>query len=205
MLKDNTITEYLEKTASGEPVPGGGSIAALSAAAAASLTEMVANLTIGKKGYASVETEMRDIARTASKFRDKFIGDIDNDPQAYQQVLAAFQLPKNTVTEKQRRAIAIQDGFKNAALVPMSVAEDGFKIMDLAKKVIEKGNKNAATDGAVAAMAARTAVIAALYNVKINLTAIKDEAFVEELAQKAKTLERQVKDKEKMILASIDI
>jgi formiminotetrahydrofolate cyclodeaminase len=205
LLKDNTITEYLEKTASGEPVPGGGSIAALSAAAAASLTEMVANLTIGKKGYASVETEMRDIARTASKFRDKFIGDIDNDPQAYQQVLAAFQLPKNTVTEKQRRAIAIQDGFKNAALVPMSVAEDGFKIMDLAKKVIEKGNKNAATDGAVAAMAARTAVIAALYNVKINLTAIKDEAFVEELAQKAKTLERQVKDKEKMILASIDI
>lgn len=205
MLKDNTITEYLEKTASGEPVPGGGSIAALSAAAAASLTEMVANLTIGKKGYASVETEMRDIARTASKFRDKFIGDIDNDPQAYQQVLAAFQLPKNTVTEKQRRAIAIQDGFKNAALVPMSVAEDGFKIMDLAKKVIEKGNKNAATDGAVAAMAARTAVIAALYNVKINLTAIKDEAFVEELAQKVKTLEEQVKDRENAILAIIDI
>jgi formiminotetrahydrofolate cyclodeaminase len=205
LLKDKTVTEYLEKTASGEPVPGGGSIAALSAAAAASLTEMVANLTIGKKGYASVEEEMRDIARTASKFRDKFIGDIDNDPQAYQQVLAAFQLPKNTETERHRRADAIQDGFKNAALIPMSVAEDGFKIMDLAKKVIEKGNKNAATDGAVAAMAARTAVMAALYNVKINLTTIKDEAFVEELAQKVKTLERQVKNKEKVILASIDV
>ena len=87
----------------------------------------------------------------------------------------------------------------------MSVAENGIKIMDLAKKVIEKGNKNAATDGAVAAMAARTAVMAALYNVKINLTTIKDEAFVEELTQKVKTLERQVKDKEKVILASIDI
>jgi formiminotetrahydrofolate cyclodeaminase len=87
----------------------------------------------------------------------------------------------------------------------MGVAEDGFKIMDLAKKVIEKGNKNAATDGAVAAMAARTAVMAALYNVKINLTAIKDEAFVEKLAQKVKTLEQQVEDKEKVILASIDI
>ena len=205
MLKDKTVTQYLEKTASGEPVPGGGSIAALSAAAAASLTEMVANLTIGKKGYASVDAEMRDIARSASKLRDKFIGDIDNDPQAYQQVISAFQLPKNTDTEKHRRANAIQEGFKNAALIPMSVAEDGFKIMDLAKRVIEKGNKNAATDGAVAAMAARTAVLAALYNVKINLTAIKDEAFVEELSQKAKTLERQVKDKEKVILASIDI
>ena len=205
MLKDKTVTEYLEKTASGEPVPGGGSIAALNAAAAASLTEMVANLTIGKKEYASVEAEMRDIARTASKLREKLIGDIDNDPQAYQQVLAAFQLPKNTETEKLRRSNAIQNGFKSAALVPMSVAEDGFKIMDLAKKVIEKGNKNAATDGAVAAMAARTAVMAALYNVKINLTAIKDEAFVEELAQKVKTLEKQVKDRENAILAIIDI
>ena len=200
MLKDLTLSEYLEKTASGEATPGGGSIAALCAAAAAGLTEMVANLTIGKKGYASVEAEMRDIATTASKLRDKFIGDIDNDPQAYQQVLAAFQLPKNTEAEKHRRANAIQDGFKNAALIPMSVAENGFKIMDLAKKVIEKGNKNAATDGAVAAMAARTAVMAALYNVKINLTAIKDEAFVAELAQEVKALERQVKDKEKAIL-----
>ena len=205
MLKDNTVTEYLEKTASGEPVPGGGSIAAFSAAAAASLTEMVANLTIGKKGYTSVQAEMHDISRTASKLRDKLIGDIDNDPQAYQQVLAAFQLPRNTEAEKHRRAEAIQEGFKNAALVPMSVAEDGFKIMDLAKRVIEKGNKNAATDGVVAAMAARTAVMAALCNVKINLTAIKDEAFVEELAQKVKTLEVQVKDQEKAILANIDI
>ena len=205
MLKDKSVTEYLERTASGEPVPGGGSIAALSAAAAASLTEMVANLTIGKKGYTSVQAEMRDIASTTSKLRDKLIGDIDNDPQAYQQVLAAFQLPKNTETEKHHRANAIQDGFKNAALIPMGVAEDGFKIMDLAKMVIEKGNKNAVTDGAVAVMAARTAVMAALYNVKINLTAIKDQAFVEVLAQKVKTLERQVKDKEKMILASVDI
>ena len=200
-----TVTEYLEKTASGEPVPGGGSIAALSAAAAASLTEMVANLTIGKKGYASVEAEMRDIAGTASKLRDKFIGDIDNDPQAYQQVITAFQLPKNGEAERHRRADAIQEGFKNAALVPMSVAEDGLKIMDLAKKVIEKGNRNATTDGAVAAMAARAAVMAAIYNVKINLTAIKDKAFVAELDQKVKTIERQVQDKEKVILASLEI
>ena len=92
-------------------VPGGGSIAALSAAAAASLTEMVANLTIGKKGYASVEAEMRNIARAASRLRHKLIADIDNDPQAYQQVLEAFQLPKNTEAEKQRRANAIQNGF----------------------------------------------------------------------------------------------
>ena len=80
MLKDLTIKEYFEKTASGEPVPGGGSIAALSAAAAASLSEMVANLTIGKKGYESVDAEMKKIAEAASGLRDKLIQDIDNDP-----------------------------------------------------------------------------------------------------------------------------
>ena len=184
MLTNLTITEYFEKTASGEPVPGGGSIAALSAAAAASLSEMVANLTIGKKGYESVDAEMKEIAEAASGLRDKLIQDIDNDPEAYQQVMAAFKLPKMTQDEKNRRARAIQDGLKNAALIPMGVAEDAFKTMDLIEKVVKKGNTNAVTDGAVAAMAARTAVMAALYNVKVNLASIKDYVFVEKLTQK---------------------
>ncbi len=205
MLKDKTVSEYLKKTASGEPVPGGGSIAALSAAAAASLTEMVANLTIGKKGYESVEAEMQEIVVAASKLRDKFIGDIDNDPQAYQEVMAAFKLPKNSAAQKQQRTKAIQNGFKKAALIPMGVAEDGFKIMEFAERVIKKGNKNAVTDGAVAVMAARTAVMAALFNVKINLTAIRDEAFVAELTQKVKTIEHQVEDREKEILSHVNI
>ena len=205
MLKNLTITEYFEQTASGEPVPGGGSIAALSAAAAASLSEMVANLTIGKKGYESVDAEMKEIAEAASGLRDKLIRDIDNDPEAYQQVMAAFKLPKVTENEKNRRARAIQEGLKNAALIPMGVAEDAFKTMDLIEKVVQKGNTNAVTDGAVAAMAARTAVMAALYNVKTNLSAIKDEEFVAQLTQKVKALESQVEQREKEILSNVDI
>jgi formiminotetrahydrofolate cyclodeaminase len=202
VLKDLTLVEYLEKTASGEPTPGGGSIAALCAAAAASLTEMVANLTIGKKSYQSVEGDMQDIAAAVSDYRQNLIRAIDEDPEAYSQVMAAFKLPKGTQAEINDRKQAIQDGLKNAALVPMRVAEDAFQIMEFAQKAITKGNKNAITDGLVAVMTARTAALAALYNVRINLDSITDSAFVETLSQKTSSLEKQVREREQEILAA---
>ena len=203
MLKDLTLTEYLAKTASGEATPGGGSIAALCAAAAAGLTEMVANLTVGKKNYQSVEAEMNEIAQKVSEYREKLIRAIDEDPQAYNQVMTAFKLPKGTQVEIKRRNQAIQDGLKNAALVPMGVAEDAFQIMEIAEKAITKGNKNAITDGLVAVMTARTAALAALYNVRINLDSITESEFAEALSQKAAALEKQVKVREEEILAAV--
>jgi formiminotetrahydrofolate cyclodeaminase len=205
LLKDLKITEFLEKTASGDPVPGGGSAAALNAALAASLSEMVANLTIGKKRFEAVEDEMKDIAAMATLLRKKLLEDIDNDSEAYQKVMAAFQFPKDTEEEKKQRTQAIQDALKKAALVPLSVAEDALKIMALAENVIKKGNPNAATDGAVGAMMARTAALAALYNVKINLSAIKDKTFVKELNREVESIESQIKEKEKTILTTVDI
>jgi formiminotetrahydrofolate cyclodeaminase len=205
VLKDLTLTEYFEKTASGDATPGGGSIVATSAAAAASLVEMVANLTIGKKGYESVESEMKEIGRAATILRKKCVAAIDKDPEAYNQVMAAYKLPKNSETEKNRRSRAIQDGLVNASRIPLGVAEDALQIMDLAARAIEKGNKNAATDGAVAAMTARTALLGAVYNVKINLSAINDTDFVQTLSQKVQTLESQIDNKEKKILTSVDI
>ncbi len=86
----------------------------------------------------------------------------------------------------------------------MSVAKDAFKIMELAENVVKKGNKNAITDGAVAAMVARTAVLSALYNVKINLSSIKDVDFVNEVAKEVKLMESKIEKKEKDILSSID-
>ena len=205
MLKDLTLSEYLEKTASGEATPGGGSIAALCAAAAAGLTEMVANLTVGRKNYQSVEAEMKDIAGTVSDYRQKLIRAIDEDPQAYNQVMTAFKLPRGTDAEIKSRNQAIQNGLKNAALVPMRVAEDAFQIMQIAEKAIAKGNKNAITDGLVAVMTARTAALAALYNVKINLDSITDSAFVEKLSQKTSSLEKQVIEREKKVLAAAEL
>ena len=205
MLKDLTISEFLEQTASSEPLPGGGCTAALNAALAASLTEMVANLTIGRKEYQAVEEDMQEIAQAAAKLRAKLQDDIDNDARAYQAVLTAFKLPKNTEDEKKQRSGAIQQAFKTAATVPLGVARDALRIMDLAARAITGGNPNAVTDGSVAVLAARTAAIAAAYNVKINLSAIKDKAFVAELTQQIEELERQVVEKEKGILAKVNI
>jgi formiminotetrahydrofolate cyclodeaminase len=205
LLKDLKIAEFLEIVSSAEPVPGGGSAAALSAALAASLTEMVANLTIGRKEYRAVENEMKDIADAAASFRTKMMDNIDNDAEAYQNVLAAFKLPKNEAAEKKHRSRVIQESFKNAARVPMEVARDALKIMDLAHRVVAQGNKNAVTDGAVGALAARTAALAALYNVKINLDSIKDPALVEEFTEEVENLESRVIEKEKEILEHIKI
>jgi methenyltetrahydrofolate cyclohydrolase len=205
LLKDLSITEFLQQTASAEPLPGGGCTAALNAALAASLTEMVANLTIGRKKFQAVEEEMQKIAQAAGDLRKKMQNDIDKDAQAYQEVLAAFKLPKITDEDKKQRSDAIQQAFKNAASVPLGVARDAVNILDLAARAITNGNPNAVTDGAVAVLAARTAALAAAYNVKINLSAIKDTAFVVELTREIEDLENQAIRKEREILAHIKI
>ena len=203
MLANLKITEYLEKAAAGTAVPGGGSVAALNASLAAGLTEMVANLTIGKKGYEAVAGEMSDISARDAELREKLTAAIDRDAEAYSEVMAAFKLPKATDQEKELRKLEIQKAFKHAALVPMEVAKHAVKVIELAGRAVESGNKNAVTDGVVAAMNARTAALAALYNVKINLISIEDDEFVKELTRKINDLEQQAKSKEQEILARI--
>ncbi|SDL11045.1 cyclodeaminase/cyclohydrolase family protein [Natronincola ferrireducens] len=203
MLGNMSVKDFLEKTASSDPVPGGGSIAALSAATAAALTEMVANLTIGKKKYVEVEEEMKEIAKTNIAAREELIGDIDRDSDAYNKVMDAFKLPKETEEEIAARKDAIQEATKTAALVPLEVAKKAFDLMENIEKVVVKGNQNAVTDGAVAAMMARTAVLSALYNVKINLGSIKDTAFVEKVSGEVAELEAKVETTEKSILSKV--
>lgn len=205
MLGNKTLKAFLDETASKAPVPGGGSIAAMSAATAAALTEMVANLTIGKKGYEDVQSEMAELASTLPDVRNGFIADIDRDADAFNKVMDAFKMPKETDEEKAERRQAIQDGMKNAANVPLEVARNAFRIMDFAAKVVEKGNKNAVTDGAVAAMMARTAVLSALFNVKINLGSIKDEGFVKTVSEEVTQLEIKVQEVEKEILSKVEL
>ena len=200
MLSDLTIKEFLEKTSSGSPVPGGGSVAALSAALAASLTEMVAELTIGKEGYETVEDEMKAVAQEAGKLRLKLVQAIDNDSNAYNDVMSAIKLPGNTETERSQREKAIQSGLKKATLIPMSVAEDASRVMELAGKTVASGNKNAITDGAVGVMMAKTAILSAIYNVKINLKTIKDTAFIDEMSKQVKEMETKALDREKELL-----
>lgn len=203
MLADKTVKVFLEETASSAPVPGGGSIAALSAGIAAALTAMVANLTIGKKGYEGLEKEMESIAKEAIEYRENFLKDIDRDCESFNRVMDSFKLPKETDEEKEIRKNKIQEALKSAALVPLEVAKNALKIMDIIDKVVVKGNKNAVTDGAVAAMMARTATLSALYNVKINLGSIKDAEFVERVGKEVADIEEKVIKTEKLILEKV--
>ncbi len=205
MLAELTIKEFLEKTASSSPVPGGGSVAALSAALAASLTEMVAKLTIGKEGYETVEDEMKAVAQEALKLKLKLVLSIDNDSNAYNDVMSAIRLPGDTEAEKHYREKTIQSGLKKATLIPMSVAEDAALVMDLAGKTVASGNKNAITDGAVGVMMAKTAVLSAIYNVKINLKTIKDKTFIDEISKKVEAMETNALDREKELLSIVDL
>ena len=189
MLVDLTIKEFLAETASNAPAPGGGSISALNGAIATALTEMVANLTIGKKKYADVEGQMKTIATEAALIRERLIRDIDRDSEAYDRVFAAFKLPKETEEQIAERARAIEDATKEA--VPMQVAEEIASVMETVIYVAHKGNRNAVTDACVAMMTARTCVLGALLNVRINLASIKDEAFVKQMKVKADHLESE--------------
>jgi formiminotetrahydrofolate cyclodeaminase len=204
MLVDNKITEYLDKAAAGSAVPGGGSVAALNGALAAGLTEMVANLTVGKKDYEAVEDEMKALSGEASQLRKKLTAAIDQDADAYTEVMAAYRLPRATDEEIALRKQKIQEAIKHAALVPLEVARDVLAVIDLAGQAILKGNKNAASDGAVAAMNARTAALAAIYNVRINLSSIDDESFVEKLEQEVNELQNMVVEKENEALSHVD-
>jgi formiminotetrahydrofolate cyclodeaminase len=205
VLKDLSLEDYLAKTASADPVPGGGSGAALNAALAAALTEMVARLTIGRKKFEGVGGEMQAAAESAAGLRRQLVQDIDRDSEAYAGVLQAFQMPKGTEAQKADRARAVQDAFKQAALVPLGVARAALALLELGGTVIANGNPNAASDGAAGVLAARMAVRTAVYNVRINLGSITDEAFTSELRQEADRLEAAAEAKEKDILSRVKL
>lgn len=204
MLTDLTVKDFLNKVAGSDPVPGGGSIAALNGAIASALAAMVANLTIGKKGYEVHEELMQHISEIARLEKTTFVEDIDRDSDAYDKVFACFKMPKVTDEEKAARSAAIQEATKFAALVPMQVARNAYKLMAIIMDVARLGNRNAVTDACVAMMSARSAVLGALMNVRINLGSLKDKEFVAVLQAEADELERLACEKETELLDEIN-
>ncbi len=199
-LTDLTVKGLLDVTAGKDPVPGGGSISALTCSIAAALTEMVAGLTIGKKKYAEVEEQMKQLAERVQQIRQQLILDVDRDSEAYNVVFAAFQMPKETDEEKAARSAQIQEATKIAANVPMEVARRVYSLLSDIEEVVSNGNQNAVTDGCVAMMSARNAIIGALFNVRINLTSIKDEQYVADMTAEADRLEREVIEREAKVI-----
>ena len=203
MLTDLTVKDFLNKVAGSDPVPGGGSIAALNGALASALAAMVANLTIGKKKYAEVQEDMQAIAQEAERLMGDFTADIDRDSDAYDRVFACFKMPKETDEEKTARSAASQEATKYAAQVPLEEARRACALMPLIAEVALKGNQNAVTDACVAMMSARNAVLAAVLNVRINLSSLKDAELAARLQAEADGLEQQACQQEQALLNKV--
>ena len=204
-MKNMTIQEFAMQTASNEPVPGGGSISALAGSLAAALTEMVAGLTIGKKKYADVEEEMKAAVEPMKAVCAQLLDDIKRDSESFDQYMQALTLPKETEEEKEARTEAMQNGLKAAVEVPLSVAKAACGILPYAETMVVKGNRTAVTDALVATMMARTAVLGAGFNVKINLESIKDQEYVDRIGKEVAELEKQAIEQEKKNLAQAQV
>lgn len=200
-IKTMTLGEFTKRTAGKEPVPGGGSVAALAGAIAAALSGMVASLTIDKKGYEQHRPEMLSLFEKAEALRARLLDDIQRDCTSFDAYITALALPKETGRQKETRSAALQQALKAASAVPLEVAQTALEIMPLAKLAVQYGNANAVSDGVISAMMARTAVLAALCNVKINLGSIKDADYVAKTAQHVQELEQAAIRMEKDILA----
>jgi formiminotetrahydrofolate cyclodeaminase len=179
-----TTSSFLEILAAGQPTPGGGGAAALTAGQAAALISMVINFTVGKKKYADVEAEMQGYLVRSEQLRRDLLAEVDADAAAFEAVSATYSMPKETEEEKAARTAALQEALKHAAAVPFGVAEQSLAIIELAEPVGAKGNSNVVSDAASALYLAYAALKCALVNVNINLKFIKDEAFVTEWSAK---------------------
>ena len=186
-FKDTAIESFLDALASSKATPGGGSAAAIIGAMGAALVSMVCNLTIGKKKYADVEGEMKEVLHKAEALRHKLTGMIEDDVKAFDQVMAAYGMAKETDAEKATRDKAIQAALKQATEVPLRCCHAARELIDLAAIASEKGNLNVISDAGVGVLAAYAALRSAALNVFTNAKIITDKAFAE---AKLKELEK---------------
>ncbi len=178
------VSEFLDRLASAEPVPGGGSSAALAGATGAGLVSMVCRLTLGKKGYEAAAEALAAVLPEADALRAELQALLEEDTRVYGRVMAAYRLPRATAEEKAARRAAQQAALREAAAVPLSIAERCARVVALALPAAELGNTWAVTDAGAGALLAAAAARAALLNVEINLAAIADADYVAELQRR---------------------
>jgi glutamate formiminotransferase / formiminotetrahydrofolate cyclodeaminase len=193
--------DFVENLASPSPTPGGGSAAAFSGAMGAALAGMVAGLTIGKKKYADVDVEMKDILKHSEGLRLELMQTVEDDSVAFEAVMGAMKLPKNSEVEIAARTAAIEIATLNAAHVPLHVSKNALKAMALAVRCAEIGNLNAISDAASGAAMARAALTSAAYNVRINVNSLPDKNAGAHLLEELSTVESQAEALEQKLQA----
>ena len=187
-LADRTLREYVDLLASGEPMPGGGSSAALTGAQGAALIAMTCGLTAGRKMYEAFDNLARETREKALVVKEGLLAAVDADVQAYQGVVAVFSMPKETEEDRNARKAAMQKALKASTLSPCDMMELSVRGLRLAHELAGKCNVNAASDLGVASLSLRAALEGAYDNVRINLDGIEDRDFVKEYREKSEAL-----------------
>jgi glutamate formiminotransferase / formiminotetrahydrofolate cyclodeaminase len=190
-LVNMTLTDFADETASESPAPGGGSISAYVGALGVSLATMVANLSSHKKGWDERWAEFSDWAEKGEQLKNELLKLVDADTKAFNLIMQAFGLPKSTDEEKAYRSKAIQDATKFAIEIPFQVMQASCNSMEVIKAMAEIGNPNSVSDAGVGALCARTAVMGAFMNVRINASGYADKNFVNEILMKGKEIENK--------------
>ncbi|HOP13512.1 MAG TPA: glutamate formimidoyltransferase [Lentimicrobium sp.] len=204
LLMDMTCSAFADETASESPAPGGGSISAYMGALGVSLGTMVANLSSHKPGWDDRWEEFSDWAEKGQVLKDELIRLVDEDTNAFNRIMDAFGLPKGSEQEKAARTEAIQQATRYAIEIPFRVMKKSFETMEILKAMAETGNPNSVSDAGVGALAARSAVMGAFLNVKINAAGLNDKAYVASVLAEGSDIERNAKQMEEQILEIVN-
>jgi glutamate formiminotransferase / formiminotetrahydrofolate cyclodeaminase len=202
-LVNMTLQTFADTTASESPAPGGGSVAAYLGALGAALATMVANLSASKRGWDERWAEFSAQAERGQQLKDALLRLVDEDTAAFNQVMAAFALPKGNDDEKKARTAAIQAATRRAIEVPLQTMRLAADILPLAENMVRTGNPNSITDAGVGAICARSAVLGAYFNVKINLTSLHDKAYAAAASDESNAILVAALAKESEIIALV--
>lgn len=194
MLIDKTLEDFTDEVGTDDAVPGGGSVAAYTGSNGAGLLLMVSRMTANNDKFEDVKEEFEEMIEELESLKARLLELVDEDSRAFDEVMNAFGMSKDTEEQKQKRSRSIQKAFKTASKVPMETAQKCARIIELGKTVVEKGNPNAVTDAGTGVNIAFGALKSALYNVQINVGSIKDESFADEYRTKADKLLKEARD-----------
>jgi formiminotetrahydrofolate cyclodeaminase len=203
-FRDMSVQAFCDALASKDPTPGGGSASALAGAMAAALVAMVARTTAGSKKFADRAERMEALARDAEGLRADFLALAEEDAAAFDGVMAAFRLPRETPEQQEARARAVQDAYRAAAGPPMKVCELSVRLCELAQRVAEDGTPSAVSDAGVAAHLAATALEGAALNVRINVGALKDAAVRDDHTRRVELMQQSGQQCMAKVIAAVD-
>ena len=187
-LIDKTVLSFVWETSSESPAPGGGSISAAMGAMGAALGTMVANLSSHKRGWDDRWEEFADWAERGAVMQQTLLDLVDEDTDAYNAIIRAYEMPKGSEEEKTARKAAVEEATKHASQVPMTVMTEALKVFDLLREMIEKGNPNSVTDAMVGVLATRACIRGAYLNVLINVKGLDDRDFAKKLISKGEKI-----------------